>query len=299
MLSNIKERLCLSKWHTTSENICYRYKELSKIRINSFIGYDKVLISHKDIPNVELQFPIQTPLNFDMNYLEEEIRRFSSIHNYAPFVKSKYRKRRMIIYQNNPMLVALLDYLISLNNYTEYHIFSGSNESYNMCKCLEKKHKWIRLNDVETNLSSMFRITRNDYDEIYNDLERNLNDHRIIFFSKENSIQEICCALQWLREFYISMPSNRFLVLFLNYIYRDYHKIDIVSNNDGYMLLYVSSVSARIPTMLTHINKLTKWYKEQRKEIKSLYTKNKQFVYNLWNYNKKALFPMKYSGEQD
>ena len=304
MLSNIRERLCLSKLcrnlineynHSEIEEFCYTNKELSKIVIKSFIGYDKIVISHKDIDNVELQFPIQTPLNFDINYLEEEIRRFASIYSCDTFIKSKYKKRRLIIYQNNPMLIGLLDYLLSLNNYVEYHMFSGSNESYNVLNHLSKKYKWIRMNEVETSFASMLRLSKNDYDEVYNDIDRNKNDHKIVFFSKNNSISEISTTFQWLTNFYISMPSNNFIVDLLRYVYRDYHKIDIISNSDGYMLLHVTSVSLKNTcTIEAKLNKLDKWRKNKKKALKNLYRKTKTSIKSWWLLHRQDIMPMRY-----
>ena len=146
----------------------------------SFPSKNKVAVAHKDIKDKVLYFPINTPLTFFISDIREELKRFTSFESYAPFMLSKYRNRRLIIYNNNPLLIALMEYIIALNNYNSYHIFCTDIDSYNAFQCLEKKYN-IRLNTIEKHLSSVLRVIRNEYEDYYNDPD-NYNDDVIIFF---------------------------------------------------------------------------------------------------------------------
>ena len=267
MILNIKGRFNLSKlWSTPYKNE-FCENELSKIKIRSFNGINKVFISHLDIPDIELQFPINTFLDLDLNNIEDEIKRFSTFYDCKIFTNTKYKKKKLIIYHNNPMLIGLLDYIISLSNYSEYHIFSSSNESYNTMNYLVKKYKQVRLNDIEENINSMFRLYRNDYDDIYNDDDKYY--HKIVFFSKDNDLFEIGLSIKWLSNFYISMPYNKALIMLLQHYFKNFINIKLISVSNGYCIIYISSISNRKNNITTEdiLNYISKMWKKYRKNI--------------------------------
>ena len=276
MISNIKGRFNLSKlWkYLTYENYYPYNKEyrelndLSKIKIRYFNGVNKVYISHLDIPNIELEYPLNISIDLDLNYIEEEIRRFSSFYTCNTFSKIKYKKRKLLIYHNNPYLVGLIDYIVRLSNYTEYHIFSSSIESLNILRYLEKryKNKLVRYNDIEENINSLFRLCKNEYDDIYNDIDNDKYFHKIVFFSKDNELYEIANPFLWLNNFYISIPYNKILIYLLQHYFKDSNNIEVVNISNGYCILYVTRLSNKINITTEDIlDRLNKWWKKYRK----------------------------------
>ena len=198
---------------------------------------------------------------FCLEELEEELNRFIFMKSYAPLFEKKYKKRRLLLYHNNPLLVGLIEKLLERDNYASYHIFCNSAETFNNMNFLAQKNKKIRLNEPESNLASMMRIIRNEYDEYYNDPDiRTSNDDTFIFFSKNNSITEICCAINWNNNCYICLPYNRFLYLFLIFLYRYYNKIDLLQYDKHYMLLKISKISSS--GWLTIDQMIHKYYKK-------------------------------------
>ena len=240
----------------------------SIIQFNSFIADDKVSISHKDIPNIELKVPLYTPLYFDIQDIEDELYRFESIYNYKAFISSKYRNRRLISYCSNPLLVGLFNYLISLKNYQEYHFFPLNNIWSNSLKYLEKKYSnlTIRINDIESEFISTLRICLNEYDDLYN--SEDVNDHRIVFFTRNDSIDNLCNSIEVLDNFYISMPKNNILYYSLVHTYKYVKKFKIVSQSKKFLLIKVDRDTKRYTTTLMIINKIKNLYERIVNELK-------------------------------
>ena len=257
-----------SKWWDNEETC--EEKESALVTFHSFINSYYVNVSHRDFKDNILRFPINTPLNFSINDIREELCRYTSFLNYAPLSNNRYKTRRMIVFHNNNLLVALMEDIILRKHYKSYHIFCGDNESYNAFKDIEKKYK-IRLNEVESNFSSALRILRNEYEDYYNDPD-NYNDDVIIFFSKNNSLEEICCALDWYKDCYLSLPYNSFLILMLRHFFRYLCNIEIVSNSNGYCILKVSRNKYRYSTTNMIIEKVKKyWHGILKKKLFPMY----------------------------
>lgn len=225
---NIKEEFC-----SNNDN------KLSKIQIKSFNGLNKILVSHKDIKDVELQFPLHSPLRFDINNIEEEVRRLACIKHANFLFNRKRRKSKLIIYTGNSMLVPNIEYIISKDKYIEYHLFPFTIDCYNSFKYLEKKYNNVRLNDVEKSIIESFTLCRNDYDEIYNDPDSDRNYHKVVFLSNADKICILSSSIIWLRNIYICMPFNKFIIELLKHFFRYEFKIEIIENDYDYCFLKI------------------------------------------------------------
>ena len=260
MLSYIKGSFKLSRWlkklvTCEDQNYDLPYEYRSILKIDSFADNEKVLVTHRNIPNVKLILPMRVSLSFNLESLEDELYRFESIYSYGPFIASKYRSKRLVCYFSNPLLCGLFNYLISLNNYIEYHFFPDNIQCANILKNLQNRYKnsIIRVNEIEPDLLCRLRIAFNEYEDLYND-ERN-NDHKVIFFSYEDSFEDICIALDCLDDFYISMPNNKALYYTLVHTYRYQKRMHIVSTSKRYILVKVNRDTTRYITTLAFVNK--------------------------------------------
>ena len=273
MKFSIKERFNLSNLINELSNSKIEDYDLdnsnkSIIQFNSFIADDKVSISHKDIPDIELKVPLYTPLYFNIQDIEDELYRFESIYKYKPFISSKYRNRRLISYCSNPLLISLFNYLISLNNYQEYHFFPLNNICSNSLKYLEKKYanNRIRINEVESEFISTLRVCLNEYDDLYN--SDDINDHRIVFFTRNDSIDNLCNSVELLDNFYISMPKNSVLYYSMVHMYRYIKRFEMVSQSKKFLLIKVDRDTKRYMTTLMFINKVKALFDKIMNELK-------------------------------
>ena len=242
----------------------------SSIIIESFINYDKVLIHHKDLPDITLTLPLNEKLYFNVNDIEEELGRLTSIYDYDKFVNGKkYTSKRLIIYNDkNPLLIGLIDYIISKDKYNSYHIFCNNNESYNAFKYIEKKYsKKVRLNDIESNFFSMIRIQFNEYEEYYND-EKECNDDIIFFLNNQSNIYYLDYIFNSIHKCYISLPYNRFILLLLYLKYGQYYDIELISAKNNYMIIKISFNNKKCYTLAPIIEKIENWCSNQIKKIK-------------------------------
>lgn len=222
-----------------------KYKFNNNLVIHSFYNNEYILAYHKNDPDDNLiRLPINLPLHFCIDDLEEELNRYIFLKDCESLFGKKYKTRKLVIYHNNPLLVGLIEKIIERGNYGSYHIFCNSAETFNNMKFLAQKNKTVRLNDIESNLASMLRVIRNEYEDLYNDIDtRTTNEDDYIFFSRNNSITEICCAINWNNNCYICLPYNRFLYYSLIFLYRYYNKIDMIKHDNNFMLLKVTKLS--------------------------------------------------------
>lgn len=239
--------------------------------IESFINYNNILIHNKNIPNISISLPINFPLYFDINDIESELDRFSSIYDYNKFVNNKKSlSKRLIIYNDdNTLLSGTIDYLISKNQYSSYHIFCNTHRSYNTFKYIEKKYlNKVRLNDVENNFISMLRIHINEFDEYYND-DDICNDDIVIFLNYQSNIYYLDDIFNLVHNCYISLPSNKFILLLLYLKYGQYFNIELISEKNDYMFIKIS-YNKKCYTLKRIINEIKQWCDDQRKKIKKI-----------------------------
>ena len=243
-------------------------EDKNSIIIESFINHDKAIIHHKNLPNISLLLPLNHQLYLNVNNIEEELNRLTSIYEYFTEGK-KCTSKRLIIYNNkNSLLVGLIDYIISKNKYSSYHIFCDDNESYNAFKYLEKKYlNKVRLNDVESNFFSMIRIQFNEYEEYYNDEER-CNDDIIFFLNNESNVDYLDYIFKSIHNCYISLPYNKFVILLLNLTYGQYYNIEVKNIKNNYALIKISYNSKKCFTLAPIINKIENFYDITIKNIK-------------------------------
>lgn len=261
------QKLLIEQQHPEIIDCCANNND-SPLIIKSFISNDFVLVSHKNVPNKSLRLPLRSPLYFNINDIIDELNRFISFENYKKLTSTKYKKKRLVIYLNNPLLIGLIEYIIKHDNYNSYHIFCNNDESFNTFKLLAQRNKKIRLNEPEKLIPSLFRITRNEYGDIYNDIL--VNDTTIIFLSKCNTINEIVEILKWNKNCLINIPSNKFLFALLSHVMRYYCNINIIYDYNGYMLIEVKKNNEKLITTEIVLNKIIK----------------------VWNKYKQILFPM-------
>lgn len=239
--------------------------------IESFINYNNILIHHKNIPDISISLPINFPLYFNINDIESELDRFSSIYDYNKFVNNKRSlSKRLIIYNDdNTLLSGTIDYLISKNQYSSYHIFCNTHRSYNTFKYIEKKYlNKVRLNDVENDFISMLRIHINEFDEYYND-DDICNDDIVIFLNYQSNIYYLDDIFNLVHNCYISLPSNKFILLLLYLKYGQYFNIELISEKNDYMFIKIS-YNKKCYTLKRIINGIERWCDGQRKNIKKI-----------------------------
>lgn len=242
MLSLIRKRFWRTRDATSTD--CNDVRDLV---IESFPRDGFVRIRNRGSAE-SLDIPLGGQINSGFDELHNELCRFECIKNFDRFVKKKYKKRRLIIYQGDPVHYGLIRYLVNSNTYSEYHIFCNDVDSYNILQEFVRLNDKvsIRLNEPEPNASSMFRILRNEHDEYYN-CEKN-NDDILVLLGGNDMIRQMYCALYWLRSCYISIPKNKFALCAMRYLFRYTLSITVEKTFNSYYILKSDNDSERYHT---------------------------------------------------
>ena len=215
--------------------------------------------------NVSIQIPLGYQINSNFQDIQNELNMFSCIQKYDILTKKKYKKRRLLIYQGNPLHYSIIKFLIELNNYTEYHIFCNDSQSYNILQDVIKYNddKIIRLNEPEVNTSSMFRIIRNEYEDYYH-TDKTIDDNLVLLDSIE--LEPFYSSLYWLKNCYICMPFNSFSLKYMKYIFRNQLKIDVEENSHFYCIVKSCVRNVRLTTTEQFIDRLNNKIIEVKKK---------------------------------
>lgn len=126
----------------------------------------------------------------------------------------------------------------------------------------------VRLNDVENNFISMLRIHINEFDEYYND-DDICNDDIVIFLNYQSNIYYLDDIFNLVHNCYISLPSNKFILLLLYLKYGQYFNIELISEKNDYMFIKIS-YNKKCYTLKRIINEIKQWCDDQRKKIKKI-----------------------------